>query len=111
MFVYLFSEGDGLLSIFHIKRNVPPWPGGLATRSVAGFAGAKVQHFSEITVILYVFYFLPATSSLHVSMTVRPTRMVVCTKRSVSINDVRVYWRTSRRFSPVSFHTARFALY
>ncbi|MBO5612399.1 MAG: hypothetical protein J5918_07365, partial [Prevotella sp.] len=42
-YVYLFSEGDGLLCIFHIKRNVPPWSAGLATRSVVGFVGAKVQ--------------------------------------------------------------------
>ena len=42
-YVYLFSEGDGLLSIFHIKRNVPPWSAGLATRSVVGFVGAKVR--------------------------------------------------------------------
>ena len=41
-YVYLFSEGDGLLCIFHIKRNVPPWSAGLATRSVVGFIGAKV---------------------------------------------------------------------
>ena len=47
-YVYLFSEGDGLLCIFHIKRNVPPWSAGLATRSVVGFIGAKVQLFSEI---------------------------------------------------------------
>ena len=40
-FVYS-SEGDGLLCIFHIKRNVPPWSAGLATRSVVGFVGAKV---------------------------------------------------------------------
>ena len=33
---------DGLLCIFHIKRNVPPWSAGLATRSVVGFVGAKV---------------------------------------------------------------------
>ena len=42
-YVYLFSEGDGLLCIFHIKRNVPPWSAGLATRSVVGFVGAKVR--------------------------------------------------------------------
>ena len=41
-YVYLFSEGDGLLCIFHIKRNVPPWSAGLATRSVVGFVGTKV---------------------------------------------------------------------
>lgn len=41
-YVYLFSEGDGLLCIFHIKRNVPPWSAGLATRSVVGFVDAKV---------------------------------------------------------------------
>ncbi len=41
-YVYLFSEGDGLLCIFHIKRNVPPWSAGLATRSVVGFVAAKV---------------------------------------------------------------------
>jgi hypothetical protein len=41
-YVYLFSEGDGLFCIFHIKRNVPPWSAGLATRSVVGFVGAKV---------------------------------------------------------------------
>ena len=47
-YVYLFSEGDGLLSIFHIKRNVPPWSAGLATRSVVGFVAAKVLLFSEM---------------------------------------------------------------
>ena len=41
-YVYLFSEGDGLFCIFHIKRNVPPWSAGLATRSVVGFVAAKV---------------------------------------------------------------------
>ena len=44
---YLFSEGDGLLCKFHIKRNVPPWSAGLATRSVVGFVGTKVLLFSE----------------------------------------------------------------
>ena len=42
-YVYLFNEGDGQLCIFHIKRNVPPWSAGLATRSVVGFVGAKVR--------------------------------------------------------------------
>ena len=51
-YVYLFSEGDGLLCIFHIKRNVPPWSAGLATRSVVGFVGAKVRIFVEFDVIL-----------------------------------------------------------
>ena len=41
-YVYLLSEGNGLLSIFHIKRNVPPWSAGLATRSVVGFVATKV---------------------------------------------------------------------
>ena len=39
----IYSEGDGLLCIFHIKRNVPPWSAGLATRSVVGFVDAKVR--------------------------------------------------------------------
>ena len=41
-YVNLFSEGDGLFCIFHIKRNVPPWSAGLATRSVVGFVAAKI---------------------------------------------------------------------
>ena len=47
-YVYLFSEGDGLLCIFHIKRNVPPWSAGLATRSVVGFVGSKIVLLFEI---------------------------------------------------------------
>ena len=31
-----------------LKRNVPPWSAGLATRSVVGFVGAKVLLFSEM---------------------------------------------------------------
>ena len=48
-YVYLFSEGDGLFCIIHIKRNVPPWSAGLATRSVVGFVGAKVRLLFGIT--------------------------------------------------------------
>ena len=71
-------------------------------------ARARMMVMSCRFILLYLF---PAKSSLHVSMMVRPMRLVVCTNRSVSINEVRVYWRTSRRFSPVSFHTAHLALY
>ena len=52
-----------------------------------------------------------ARSSLHVSITVRPTRLVLYTKRSVSMNEVLVYRRTLSRLSPVSLHTAHFVLY
>ena len=65
-YVYLFSEGDGLLCIFHIKRNVPPWSAGLATRSVVGFVVAKIlllfetaKHFEWkccLGVLFYVFF-------------------------------------------------------
>ena len=49
-YVYLFSEGNGLFGIFHIiKRNVPPWSAGLATRSVVGFVAAKVVLLVEST--------------------------------------------------------------
>ena len=67
-YVYLFSEGDGLLCIFHIKRNVPPWSAGLATRSVVGFVAAKVvllfetaKHFEGkccFEAYFYVFFLL-----------------------------------------------------
>ena len=60
---------------------------------------------------VYSLFCLAVSSSLQVSMRVRPTRSVVWTKRSVSRNVVRVYWRTLRRFSPVSFHTARLAFH
>ena len=41
-YVYLFTDGDRLLCVFHLKRNVPPWSAGHATRSVVGFVVAKV---------------------------------------------------------------------
>ena len=42
-YVYLLGKGDGPFGIFHIKRNVPPWSAGLATRSVVGFIAAIIR--------------------------------------------------------------------
>lgn len=56
----LSDEGDGLLCILHIKRNVPPWSAGLATRSVVGFIGAKVQLLFEIASIAVISLFAVA---------------------------------------------------